>query len=91
MFSVNVAILQRFNADACTRVTFSENHDEVAAINHKVRLPEAIDPGHADSWFAKRRTTLGVVLTFTSPAIPMIFMGMEFVFWRSWQDNVPMD
>lgn len=91
MFSVKDAILQRFNADACTRVIYSENHDEVAAINHKVRLPEAIDPGHADSWFAKKRSTLGAVLTFTSPGIPMIFMGQEFLSWGSWQDNVPMD
>jgi 1,4-alpha-glucan branching enzyme len=56
-----------------------------------VRLPEAIDPGHADSWFAKKRSTLGAVLTLTSPGIPMIFMGQEFLSWGSWHDSVPMD
>ena len=88
---VKEAILQRFGTNALTRIVFSENHDEVAEINHKVRLPEAIDPGHADSWFAKKRSTLGAVLTLTSPGIPMIFMGQEFLSWGSWQDNVPMD
>jgi 1,4-alpha-glucan branching enzyme len=91
MYSVKDAIGQRFGTNALTRIVFSENHDEVAEINHKVRLPEAIDPGHADSWFAKKRSTLGAVLTLTSPGIPMIFMGQEFLSWGSWHDSVPMD
>lgn len=91
MYSVKDAILQRYGTNALTRVIYSNSHDECAAINRKVRLPEAIDPGHADSWFAKKRSTLGAVLTFTSPGIPMIFMGDEFLSWGSWSDSVSMD
>lgn len=91
MYNIKDAILNRFGIDSLSRIIFSENHDEVAEINHKVRLPEAIDPGHADSWFAKKRSILGAVLTLTSPGIPMIFMGQEFLSWGSWRDNVPMD
>jgi 1,4-alpha-glucan branching enzyme len=91
MYSVRDAILKRFGTSALTRIIYAESHDEVAEINHKVRLPEAIDPGHADSWFAKKRSTLGAVLALTSPGIPMIFMGQEFLSCGSWHDSVPMD
>ncbi len=91
MNNVKDAILNRFGTNSLTRIIYSENHDEVAEINHKVRLPEAIDPGHADSWFAKKRSILGAVLTLTSPGIPMIFMGQEFLSWGSWHENKPMD
>jgi 1,4-alpha-glucan branching enzyme len=90
MFAIKNAILQRFSDNSTTRVVYCNSHDECASINHKVRLPEAIDPGHADSWYAKKRSTLGAVLTLTSPGIPMIFMGDEFLSWGSWSDSVPM-
>jgi 1,4-alpha-glucan branching enzyme len=91
MFSVRDAILQRFEGDAWKRVIYSENHDEVAAINNKVRLPDAIWRGNADSWFARKRSTLAAALVFTSPGIPMIFQGQEFLEWGSWKDNEGMD
>jgi 1,4-alpha-glucan branching enzyme len=91
MNSVKEAIQHRFGTDPLTRIIYSENHDEVAAINHKVRLPESISPGFADSWYAKKRSTLGAVITFTSPGIPMIFMGQEFLSWGSWHESTPMD
>ena len=87
MYSVRDAILQRFETDAWKRVIYSENHDEVASINNKIRLPEAIWRGHADSWFARKRSTLAAVLVFTSPGIPMIFQGQEFLEWGSWSDS----
>ena len=31
----------------------------------------------ADSWHSKKRSTLGAVLVFTSPGIPMLFQGQE--------------
>ena len=37
----------------CSRVIYTESHDEVA--NGLVRVPEAIAPGDADSWWAKKR------------------------------------
>lgn len=91
MFSIRDAILQRFEGDAWKRVIYSENHDEVAAINKKVRLPEAIWRGHADSWFARKRSTLAAALVFTSPGIPMIFQGQEFLEGGSWSDSGHLD
>ena len=42
MYSVKNAIEQRFGTNALTRIIFTESHDEVAEINHKMRLPEAM-------------------------------------------------
>lgn len=91
MYSIRDAILQRFESDAWKRVIYSENHDEVAAINNKIRLPEAIWHGHADSWFARKRSTLAAAIVFTSPGIPMIFQGQEFLEWGSWSDSGSLD
>jgi len=91
MYDVREAILQRFGTNALSRVIYSETHDEVAQINNKVRLPEAIDPGHADSWFARKRSALGAALTMTAPGIPMLFMGQEFLAGGSWKDSEPLD
>ncbi len=38
-------------------------------------------PGKADSWYAKKRSTLGAALVLTAPGIPMLFMGQEFWIW----------
>ena len=71
------------------RVVFTESHDEIA--NGKQRVPEAISPGQADSWHARKRAALGLVLTLTSPAIPMLFQGQEFLEDRWFDDRVPLD
>lgn len=91
MYSIRDAILHRFESDAWKRVIYSENHDEVAEINNKVRLPDAIWRGRADSWASRKRSTLAAALVFTSPGIPMIFQGQEFLEWGSWKDNVEID
>jgi 1,4-alpha-glucan branching enzyme len=91
MDSIRDAILNRFEGDAWKRVIYSENHDEVASINRKARLPEVISPGNADSWFARKRSTLAAALVFTSPGIPMIFQGQEFLEWGSWSDSGGLD
>jgi 1,4-alpha-glucan branching enzyme len=89
--AVATAIRRKYNDDALQRVIYTESHDEVAALNGKLRLPEAIHRGDADSWFAKKRSTLGAVLVFTSPGIPMIFQGQEFLEDGSWHDDDPVD
>ena len=43
-----------------TRVIYTESHDDVA--NDRVRLPEAIKPGDAGSWWSEKRATLGSAL-----------------------------
>ncbi len=83
------AISHRHNDDAFRRVVYTESHDDVA--NGKVRLPEEIAPGDANTWFAKKRSTLGAALIFTVPGIPMLFQGQEFLADASFDDNVPLD
>jgi len=77
MFAVKDIITQRYNADAFERVIFTESHD--ADANGQSRLPEMIWPGNAGSYFSKKRSTLAAAIVFTSPGIPMIFMGQEFL------------
>jgi 1,4-alpha-glucan branching enzyme len=71
------AITYNFNGRASQRVIYTESHDEVA--NGQQRLPEAIWPGNAASWAAKKRSTLAAAIAFTSPGIPLLFEGQEFL------------
>jgi 1,4-alpha-glucan branching enzyme len=70
-------------------VIYTESHDEVA--NGHQRLPEEIWPGAADSWFSRKRSTLGAALVFTAPGIPMIFQGQEFLEDGWFDDREPLD
>ena len=72
-----------------TRVIYTESHDEVA--NGRTRVPEAITPGDADSWWAKKRSILGSALVMTSPGIPMLFQGQELLEDRWFDDSVALD
>jgi 1,4-alpha-glucan branching enzyme len=83
------AITHRYGAHALHRVIYTESHDEVA--NGHARLPEEIWPGHADDWYARKRSTLGAVLVFTAPGIPMIFQGQELLEDRWFRDDDPID
>lgn len=89
MRAVRDALYQSYNGDAFQRVIYTESHDEVA--NGKSRVPEEIWPGNADSWFSRKRSTLGAALVFTAPGIPMIFQGQEFLEDGYFQDTVPLD
>ena len=83
------ALCHWYNGDAIQRVIYTESHDEVA--NRKSRVPEEIWAGHADSWFSRKRSTLGAAMVFTAPGIPMIFQGQEFLEDGFFQDEVPLD
>jgi 1,4-alpha-glucan branching enzyme len=89
MPAVRDAIAASYNGQATQRVVYTESHDEVA--NGKQRIPEMIWPGHADSWYARKRSTLGAAIVMTSPGIPMLFMGQEFVENGSFADTRPLD
>ncbi len=88
MFELRDAVTKYFNGQATQRVVFTESHDEAA---NQPRLPETIWPGNADSWEAKKRSTLAASVVFTSPGIPMIFQGQEFFEDGTWTDAAPMD
>ena len=78
-----------YSDDAFSRIVYTESHDEVA--NGKARVPEEIQPGDAESDFAKKRAILGIVLTLTAPGIPMLFQGQEFIEDEYFQDTEGLD
>ncbi|MBA3007729.1 MAG: alpha amylase C-terminal domain-containing protein [Proteobacteria bacterium] len=87
--AVSRAIEHRYDEDAFKRVIYTESHDEIA--NGRARVPEEIWPGKVDSWFSKKRSTLGAALVLTSPGIPMLFQGQELLEDRWFQDKEPID
>jgi 1,4-alpha-glucan branching enzyme len=89
MEAVRQAVSFRYDGDAFRRVVYSESHDEVA--NGKARVPQEINPDDPTGWHAQKRSTLAAGLVFTSPGIPMLFQGQEFLQGEWFRDNVPLD
>ena len=89
MHEIQDAVLHRYFLNAFERVIYTESHDEVA--NGKARIPEELDPGSASSWAARKKSTLGAALVFTTPGIPMIFQGQEFLEDDWFHDQDPLD
>jgi 1,4-alpha-glucan branching enzyme len=90
---VRDALYKRYNGDAFQRVIYTESHDEVTVRDgHDLgRMPNKIWWGNADSWVARKRSTLGAGIVLTAPAVPMIFQGQEFLEWTTWTDQTPLD
>lgn len=91
MNAIRAAIEHRYNGNPMQRVIYTESHDETAASNGKRRLPDAIQPGHADGYYARKRSTLGAALVFTCPGVPMILQGQEVLEWTPFGDQHPHD
>ncbi|MGB3193100.1 MAG: alpha-amylase family glycosyl hydrolase [Limnoraphis sp.] len=89
LYAVRDAISRYYNTDVFQRVIYTESHDEVA--NGQARVSEEIWEGNADSWFSRKRSTLGGVFVFTSPGIPMIFQGQELLEDKWFEDTEPLD
>jgi len=89
MHAISRAVCTHYNGDAFQRVIYTESHDEVA--NGKSRLPEEIGGGDVENYFAKKRMVLGAALTLTSPGIPMLFQGQEFLAPGSFNDTEPLE
>ncbi len=87
--AVAEAIQFQYENSAFKRIIYTESHDEVA--NGKARVPEEIAPGQADTLFARRRSVLGAALVFTTPGVPMIFQGQEFLEDGWFDDHDPLD
>lgn len=83
---------RKFNGAAFERVIFTESHDAVSVTAKETlyRLPEAIWHGNADSYFSQKRSTLAAGLVFTSPGIPMLFQGQEFLEYKSFTDDASL-
>ena len=89
MAAIAAGIVGEGRGAPLNRVIYTESHDEVA--NGLVRVPEAIAPGDAGGWFARKRALLGSALVLTSPGIPMLFQGQELLEDRWFDDTVPLD
>jgi 1,4-alpha-glucan branching enzyme len=89
MEAITAAITGEGRGAPLSRVVYTESHDEVA--NGQTRIPEAISPGDAASWWAKKRAALGSALVLTSPGIPMLFQGQELLEDRWFDDTVALD
>lgn len=87
--SVRQALEGRYNGDPFQRVIYSESHDEIA--NGKSRVASEINPQNPECWAAQKRTTLAAAIVLTSPGIPMLFQGQEFLEDGWFQDSVPLD
>ena len=83
------AVRGHYLAATHERVVFTESHDEVA--NGRARVPESVTPGAADSWHARKRAALGLVLVLTSAGTPLLFQGQEFCEDRWFDDRTPLD
>ena len=75
--------------DPMERVIYTESHDEVA--NGRARVPQEIEPANASGWPSQKRSTIGAALVMTSPGIPMMFQGQEFLEGGWFRDDVPLD
>ena len=89
MDDVANALTFRYNNDPIQRMIYSESHDSVA--NGQARIPQEIDAKDNAGYYARKRSTLAAGLVFTSPGIPMLFEGQEFLESGWFRDNVPVD
>ena len=91
---INIAELcgllgKRYNDDAFSRIIFTDSHDSAA--NGSARMNEVIAPGKADSLFARKQSLIAAALLLTTPGIPMLFQGQEFMEAGSFNDWQGLD
>jgi 1,4-alpha-glucan branching enzyme len=80
---------RRFNSDPFQRVIYSDSHDSAA--NGSARTWEVISPGKAGSLFAQKQAVIAGALLMTTPGVPMLFQGQEFMQGGSFNDWEGLD
>lgn len=63
-----------------------ENHD-IVYTGRSPRIAKLSDGSNSRSWYARSRSRFGMGILFTSPGIPLIFMGQEFLEDKQWSDT----
>ncbi len=66
-----------FNNVYLQSVAYVESHNELTTKNS--RLYQLVDPQDPTSRIARKKAALGAAILFTSPEVPMIFQGDEFL------------
>lgn len=84
-------LLQALAERPFTQVIYTESHDSTGQLNGHVRLPVQLDPMTPISQVVRELTTLGAGLLLSSPAIPMLLQGQEFLSVGSFHDSQPVD
>jgi 1,4-alpha-glucan branching enzyme len=87
MTQIASAITSSYDGSAAERVIFTDDHDEDA----QARLPQLISPSDPGSLGARQLSTLGASLLMTTPGVPMILMGQEFLEDGAFSDTNPLD
>jgi 1,4-alpha-glucan branching enzyme len=85
---VAYALDHTYNGDFAQRVIFTESHNEPCCGND--RLTVEIDPADPYGWDARKRSTLGAAMLFTSPGIPMLWQGQELLDPTPFDARTPM-
>lgn len=81
------SITSRYNGDSFQRVIFSDSHDTAA--NGSMRITEAVTPKNPGSLLTRQRLLIADAITLTSPGIPMLLQGQEFLQegeFNDWQE-----
>lgn len=78
-----------YSNDAFRRVIYTESHDEVA--NGQARITTEVDDQNPHSYYAVRKSVLGMVLTLTAAGMPMLFQGQEMLEDQWFDDQDPLD
>lgn len=80
-------ITTRHNDNAFNRVVFSDSHDTAA--NGSTRITEAVTPKQPGSLLTRQRLLIADAITLTSPGVPMLLQGQEFLqegAFNDWQE-----
>jgi 1,4-alpha-glucan branching enzyme len=64
-------------------VTCVENHD-VVMVGRQPRIATLSDSSNPRSWYARSRSRFATGILLTSPGIPQLFMGQEFLEEKQW-------
>lgn len=60
------------------RIIYTESHDTTGNLNAWARrFPNAVSAEDAEGYFARKRSTLASLFSFTSPGTPMLWQGQE--------------
>jgi 1,4-alpha-glucan branching enzyme len=89
MHTVADALRLVYNGNSYSRIIYTESHDEVA--NGHARVTTEVNSHDPQSYHAEKRSTLGAGIVLTSPGIPMLFEGQEFLETGWFSDDHPLD
>jgi len=83
------ALFTKMNGSGFFRVLYDETHDLTGNAG-AYRLPYRIQPADPTSYYARKRSMLAAAVVFTTPGMPMLFMGQEMLETQQFGDANPL-